>query len=229
MDVAVVDPDTGHGVPAGPVRRRRRLLNPEEAIGEIVGRERAVVVRGLLRQPGGHRRARPATGGTGRATSATGTTTAPSTSPGAPPTGCASTARTSPPDPIERILGRFPGVASAVVYGVPDPRTGDQVMAALELDAGVAFDAGGVRSRSSPSSPTSAPSGRRASCGSSTPSPSPPPARSTASRCAPSAGPPTTRCGGGPSAPTPTGGSPTPTSPTCASAFADAGREGILT
>ena len=37
--------------------------------------------------------------------------------------------------PIERILGRFPGVASAVVYGVPDPRTGDQVMAALELDA----------------------------------------------------------------------------------------------
>ena len=32
---------------------------PEEAIGEIVGRERAVVVRGLLRQPGGHRRARP--------------------------------------------------------------------------------------------------------------------------------------------------------------------------
>ena len=42
--------------------------------------------------------------------------------------------------PIERILGRFPGVASAVVYGVPDPRTGDQVMAALELDHGATFD-----------------------------------------------------------------------------------------
>jgi fatty-acyl-CoA synthase len=42
--------------------------------------------------------------------------------------------------PVERILGRFPGVAAAVVYGVPDPRTGDQVMASLELDAGVAFD-----------------------------------------------------------------------------------------
>jgi len=27
-----------------------------------------------------------------------------------------------------------------VVYGVPDPRTGDQVMAALELDASAAFD-----------------------------------------------------------------------------------------
>ena len=36
--------------------------------------------------------------------------------------------------PVERILGRFPGVASVVVYGVPDPRTGDQVMAALELE-----------------------------------------------------------------------------------------------
>ncbi len=42
--------------------------------------------------------------------------------------------------PIEAILGRFDGVASVVVYGVPDPRTGDQVMATLELDAGVAFD-----------------------------------------------------------------------------------------
>ncbi|MFI2560243.1 AMP-binding protein [Nocardia farcinica] len=33
--------------------------------------------------------------------------------------------------PIERILARHPGIATAVVYGVPDPRTGDQVMAAL--------------------------------------------------------------------------------------------------
>jgi fatty-acyl-CoA synthase len=42
--------------------------------------------------------------------------------------------------PVEQILGRFPGVASVVVYAVPDPHTGDQVMASLELDAGVAFD-----------------------------------------------------------------------------------------
>jgi fatty-acyl-CoA synthase len=42
--------------------------------------------------------------------------------------------------PVERILERFGGVAAAVVYGVPDPRTGDQVMAALELGAGAAFD-----------------------------------------------------------------------------------------
>jgi fatty-acyl-CoA synthase len=42
--------------------------------------------------------------------------------------------------PIESILGRFEGVASVVVYGVPDPHTGDQVMAALELDDGTVFD-----------------------------------------------------------------------------------------
>ncbi|MRH91411.1 AMP-binding protein [Nocardia sp. SYP-A9097] len=42
--------------------------------------------------------------------------------------------------PVERILARFPGVKLAAVYPVPDPRTGDQVMATLELDAGVVFD-----------------------------------------------------------------------------------------
>ncbi len=45
--------------------------------------------------------------------------------------------------PIERILGRAPGVAGVAVYPVPDPRTGDQAMAALELAAGVEFDPDG--------------------------------------------------------------------------------------
>src|SRR5699024_5014062 len=42
--------------------------------------------------------------------------------------------------PVERILDRFPGVLVVAVYPVPDPRTGDQVMAAIQLEAGVAFD-----------------------------------------------------------------------------------------
>ena len=42
--------------------------------------------------------------------------------------------------PVEAVLGRFAGVAGVVVYGVPDPRTGDQVMAAFELTAGAEFD-----------------------------------------------------------------------------------------
>ncbi|MGQ0824763.1 MAG: AMP-binding protein [Actinomycetota bacterium] len=43
--------------------------------------------------------------------------------------------------PIERILARHPDVAAVAVYGVPDPVTDDQVMAALELRPGRAFDA----------------------------------------------------------------------------------------
>ena len=42
--------------------------------------------------------------------------------------------------PIEGILARQPGVVMVAVYPVPDARTGDQVMAALELAPGAEFD-----------------------------------------------------------------------------------------
>jgi fatty-acyl-CoA synthase len=42
--------------------------------------------------------------------------------------------------PIERILARFPGADGVAVYAVPDSRTGDQVMAAIELLPGATFD-----------------------------------------------------------------------------------------
>ncbi len=43
--------------------------------------------------------------------------------------------------PIERIIARFDGVLVNAVYPVPDSRTGDQVMVAIELVPGTAFDA----------------------------------------------------------------------------------------
>jgi fatty-acyl-CoA synthase len=43
--------------------------------------------------------------------------------------------------PVERIVARFPGVLVDAVYPVPDSRTGDQVMVAIELEPGVEFDA----------------------------------------------------------------------------------------
>jgi fatty-acyl-CoA synthase len=43
--------------------------------------------------------------------------------------------------PIEAILSRHPEVVMAAVYATPDPRTGDEVMCALELRPGAAFDA----------------------------------------------------------------------------------------
>ena len=42
--------------------------------------------------------------------------------------------------PIERVLVRYTEVAAVAVYPVPDPRSGDQVMAALELLPGRTFD-----------------------------------------------------------------------------------------
>lgn len=42
--------------------------------------------------------------------------------------------------PVEQILDRFPGVIVVGVFPVPDPRTGDQVMAAIQLEPGVPFD-----------------------------------------------------------------------------------------
>lgn len=42
--------------------------------------------------------------------------------------------------PVERILFRHPDVVMAAVYATPDPRGGDQLMAALELRPGVTFD-----------------------------------------------------------------------------------------
>ncbi len=44
--------------------------------------------------------------------------------------------------PVERIVGRFPGASGVAVFAVPDERTADdQIMAAVELEAGVEFDA----------------------------------------------------------------------------------------
>lgn len=43
--------------------------------------------------------------------------------------------------PIEQLISRFPSIHGAAVYGVPDPHTGDRVMAALETDADFDADA----------------------------------------------------------------------------------------
>lgn len=45
--------------------------------------------------------------------------------------------------PVARILERHPDVVMAAVYAVPDPSVGDQVMAAVQLRPGAAFDADG--------------------------------------------------------------------------------------
>lgn len=41
---------------------------------------------------------------------------------------------------IERVLRRHPSIVSAAVYATPDVRSGDQVMAAVEMEPGEVFD-----------------------------------------------------------------------------------------
>lgn len=41
---------------------------------------------------------------------------------------------------IERVLRRHPSIVSAAVYAIPDVRSGDQVMAAVEMEPGEVFD-----------------------------------------------------------------------------------------
>jgi fatty-acyl-CoA synthase len=48
--------------------------------------------------------------------------------------------------PVARVLERAPEVLLAAVYAVPDPVVGDQVMAALELHPGATFDPAGFAS-----------------------------------------------------------------------------------
>jgi fatty-acyl-CoA synthase len=139
-DVAVVDPATGRECPRAVFDDGGRLLNGAEAVGEIVRRDRGSSgFEGYYRNPeadaerrrdgwywSGDLGYRDADGWfwfAGRG---------------------ADRLRVDSENlaaaPIERVLGRLPGVVVAAVYPVPDPRTGDQVMAALELVPGATFD-----------------------------------------------------------------------------------------
>ena len=138
-DVAVIDPETGVECPRASFGAERQLLNATEATGEIVGRDGLSSFEGYYANDEANaERGRDGwywTGDLGYR-DADGT--------------FFFAGRTSDwlrvdgenfaAGPLERILGRFPGVAAVVVYAVPDPRTGDQVMAAMELDAGASFD-----------------------------------------------------------------------------------------
>jgi fatty-acyl-CoA synthase len=140
IDAAVVDPDTGAECPRARIDADGRLLNAGEAIGEIVGRNVLDRFEGYYNNP--EAEAERTRGGwywsgdlgyvdegglfyfAGRVgewlrVDSENFATA----------------------PVERVLGRFPGVSGVVVYPVPDERTADdQVMAAVEMAAGVAFD-----------------------------------------------------------------------------------------
>ena len=140
VDVAVVDPETCEECPRAQFDADRRLLNAAEATGEIVGRDGLSSFEGYYANPEADAdRSRNGwywTGDLGYRDDDGTFYFAGRTADWLRVDGENFAAA-----PVERILGRFPGVAAVVVYAVPDPRTADQVMAAIELDEGVPFDA----------------------------------------------------------------------------------------
>lgn len=138
-DVAVVDPETGRECPPAVFDEHGGLVNAHEAIGELVNRTGGGMFEGYYRNDEatgerlrngwywtGDLAYRDADGFfyfAGRSSD-----------------WLRVDSENFAAAPVEHILHRFPGVVMVAVYAVPDPRTGDQVMAALELQPGTTFD-----------------------------------------------------------------------------------------
>ncbi len=138
-EVAIVDPVTGRECPAARVDAGGRLLNAAEAIGEIVSRNGAARFEGYYaNEEAEAERTRGGwfwSGDLGYRDEAGFFYFA-----GRPADWLRVDGENFAAAPVERILSRFPGVVTAAVYPVPDPRTGDQVMATLEMAPDAVFD-----------------------------------------------------------------------------------------
>ena len=140
QDIAIIDAETSIECPRARFDADGKLLNPDAAIGEIVGRNVVGGFEGYYNNPGAtSERVRGGwywSGDLGYRTDDGVFFFAGRTADWLRVDGENFAAA-----PVERIVERFPGVAGAAVYGVPDERTvDDQVMVALELTAGAAFD-----------------------------------------------------------------------------------------
>ena len=140
IDAAVVDPDTGEECPRARFDEQGRLTNPDEAIGEIVGRNVLDRFEGYYRNPEADaQRSRHGwywSGDLGYRDEAGFFYFA-----GRSGEWLRVDAENFAVAPVERILARFPAAAGVAVVGVPDTRTADdQVLAAIEPVPGAAFD-----------------------------------------------------------------------------------------
>ncbi|MGE5287508.1 MAG: AMP-binding protein [Micromonosporaceae bacterium] len=138
MDVAICDPGTGRECPRARLSPQGRLLNPGEAIGEIVGRNVASAFEGYYKnQAADEARVRGGwywSGDLGYRDEAGFFYFA-----GRDADWLRVDSENFAAAPVERIIARFPDVVMCAVYPVPDPRTGDQVMASVELSPSAAF------------------------------------------------------------------------------------------
>ena len=139
-DVAVVDPTTGEERAVARFDDQGRLLNAEEAIGEIVGRNLVDRFEGYYADPAADaERARNGWYWSGDLGYVDGNGVF--FFAGRSGDRLRVDSENFAAAPVERILGRFPAAAGVAVYAVPDERTADdQVMATIELAPGAEFD-----------------------------------------------------------------------------------------
>jgi fatty-acyl-CoA synthase len=135
----VLNETTGHECPPAECDEQGRLLNAPEAIGQIVAMGMAHLFEGYYNNPGamadrirgtdfwtGDLAYRDAAGQfffAGRSND-----------------WLRVDSENFAAAPVERILERWDAVAVALVYAVPDPRTGDQVMCTLQMQPGQQFE-----------------------------------------------------------------------------------------
>ena len=138
-EVAIIDQNTGLECPRARFDASGRVVNADDAIGEIVGVNTAAAFEGYYNNAEANvQRVRDGqywTGDLGYRDEAGFVYFAGRSSDWLRVDGENFAAA-----PIERILERHPALAAVVVYPVPDARTGDQVMAAVWVGGSVAFD-----------------------------------------------------------------------------------------
>jgi fatty-acyl-CoA synthase len=138
----IVDPDTGVECPRAQFDEHGRLLNAEEAIGEIVNPDGAGSFEGYYNNPEANaermRDGKYWTGDLGYRDDAGFFYFAGRNSDWLRVDGENFAAA-----PVEQVISRHPDVVLAAVYAVPSSEVGDEVMVALHLHEGTAFDADG--------------------------------------------------------------------------------------
>lgn len=193
--VRIVHPTTRETCPPAVLDPHGRVLNPEEAVGEIVDTEGAARFEGYYKNEAANaERVRHGwywTGDLGYVDEAGYFYFAGRSGDWIRVDGENISALLT-----ERVLRRHPGVVAAGAFGVPDPRSGDQVMAAVEVAEGTRFedlDLPGFLEEQQDLGTKGAP----ASYGSRTPCPPPGPTSCARRRCSWRDGAPGTRCTGG--------------------------------
>lgn len=142
-DIAVVDPTTGEERAVADLDEFGLLRNPAEAVGELVRRDAAGAFEGYWRNPAAESERRrngwywsgdlAYRGADGVFYFA-----------GRLGDWLRVDAENFAPAPVERVLARHPDFGAVAVVGVPDPQSGDQVLAVVEPTPGRAVDLEGL-------------------------------------------------------------------------------------